>query len=247
MVRRRLLMALCGMVAGMALLSACGSGQRTATPVGDRLAATKIAGEGCAPSADPLASVLPALVRITTPPDASGAYAAGTGIIIDAGWVLTNQHVVAMAGSAPVSLTYLGDHHVAAGRVVAADADLDLALIASDTGDLPSIVWGDEGKLQPGALLFAVGYAGGTFQPQGLAGHFVGTQVDRSTGQAYIVSDVQLQHGDSGGPLLNRCGQVVGINTAREPGVDRGVYAGLSIPAYRVRDWAIRKRQSLAQ
>lgn len=198
-------------------------------------------GEGCAPEANPLALVLPALVRITTPPDASGAYSSGTGIIIDQGWVLTNQHVIDGAPNALVKL-YYGDGRESPGKVVASDADLDLALVQSDTGDLRSVTWGDEAHLQQGAILFAVGFARGSPRPFPTQGRYVQTIVDRSTGQAFIESDVPLEHGDSGGPLLNRCGQVIGVNTARIQGGAERQYAGLSIPGFGARRWASRNR-----
>jgi putative serine protease PepD len=237
--------AVLGAVACAGLLAGCGGSSHAASSA-DKLSATQRTAESCAPVPDPGVPALPSLVRVTTPPDASGAYSVGTGIIIDAGWVLTNQHVIALAQGQPVTTLYDGGARTS-GRVVASDANLDLALIAADTGQNPSVAWGDEGKLQQGDLLYAVGFAFGSDAPLEFAGHFVGTEVDGQTGQAYIRSDVQLQHGDSGGPMLNRCGQVVGINTAREPGVDQGVYTGLSIPAFKARDWAIKQRQSLAQ
>lgn len=240
--------ALCGAMTSLLLIAGCGSSSHATNATNNRSAPTKLVAETCAPVAAPLNAVLASLVRVTTPPDASGAYAAGTGIIIDAGWVLTNEHVIDSAQGQPVTASFFGGAPRVSGRVVAADASLDLALIATDTGQLPAINWGDEGKLQQGDPLFAVGYAFGAADPiASPQGHFVGSEVDRSTGQAYILSDVQLQHGDSGGPLLNRCGQVVGINTAREPGIDQGQYTGLSIPAFKVRDWAIKQRQALDQ
>src|SRR5438094_868079 len=80
------------------------------------------------------------------------------------------------------------------------------------TGDLPAVAWGDEGKLGTNAILLSVGYESGATSPASHQGHYVSTTVDRATGQAFIVSDLALEHGDSGGPLLNRCGQVIGIN-----------------------------------
>jgi S1-C subfamily serine protease len=237
-----------GVMTSLLLIAGCGSNSHAANTTNNKVSPTKLSADTCAPLASPLNAVLASLVRVTTPPDASGSYAAGTGIIIDTGWVLTNEHVIDSAQGQPVTASFFGDTHRTSGRVVAADAALDLALIATDTGQLPAINWGDEGKLQQGDPLYAVGYAFGAKDPAASQpGHFVGTEVDRGSGQAYILSDVQLQHGDSGGPLLNRCGQVVGINTAREPGIDQGQYTGLSIPAFKVRDWAIKRRQALDQ
>ena len=228
------------------LLAGC-SGSSNATP--SPLAGSKIdsankepvrQSEECAPEANPLALVMPAMVRITTPPDAKGAYASGTGVVIDQGWVLTNQHVVDSAGDALVKLFY-ADGHQSPGKVVASDADLDLALVQANTGDLRAVVWGDEAHLQQGAPLFAVGYAFGNPNPMVSSGRYVTTIVDRPTGQAFIESDLRLEHGDSGGPLLNRCGQVIGVNTARISGTS-GQTAGLSIPGFGARRWANRNR-----
>ncbi len=197
--------------------------------------------ESCAPDSDPLALVLPSLVRIATPPDANGTYSSGTGIVIDPGWVLTNEHVIDSAGDETVR-TYYRDGHVAPAKVVASDADLDLALLQADTGQLPAVNWGDEGKLAERSVLFSVGYELGSPLPIVRQGRFVSTTVDRATGQAFIVSDLQLQHGDSGGPLLNRCGQVIGINTARIQSVDSGSKLGLSIPGFGARRWSSHNR-----
>ncbi len=225
------------------LLGCSSSGSSPSTPLaGSNLAGKETVrqGEECAPESNPVALVLPSLVRVETLPDAQGSYSAGTGIVIDQGWLLTNQHVIDGAVGGVVR-TFYGDGHQAAGKVVASDAGLDLALVQSDTGDQQSVNWGDEGKLQPGAVLFAVGFARGARLPSKSQGRYVQTIVDRSTGQAFIESDVPLEHGDSGGPLLNRCGQVIGINTARISGAGRQ-YAGLSIPGFGARRWSTRNR-----
>jgi S1-C subfamily serine protease len=228
------------------LVVACsGAESKAKSPTSTSLAgqAKEQVAETCAPQSDPFQLVIPSLVRITTPADANGMYSSGTGIIIDAGWVLTNQHVIDGAPDGAVR-TFYTDGHQSPGKVVAADADLDLALIQADTGQEQSVVWGDEGKLQSGAPVLAIGYALGARRPSYSTGRYVQTTVDRATGQAFMVSDIVLQHGDSGGPLLNRCGQVIGINTARIQGVEQGRTAGLSLPAFGARRWAIRNRQA---
>ena len=233
------------LIAATAISLACSS-SNSASPTA--LAGSKLSSkqtveqiDTCAPEANPLALVLPSLVRISTLPDATGSFSAGTGIIIDQGWVLTNQHVIQSATDGIVRLNY-GDGRQNPGKVIASDVDLDLALVKSDTGDLPAVNWGDEGHLQQGAILFAVGFPRGSPRPFPTQGRFVQTIVDRATGQAFIESDVPLEHGDSGGPLLNRCGQVIGINTARIQGGASSQYAGLSIPGFGARRWATRNR-----
>ncbi|HLZ69484.1 MAG TPA: serine protease [Dehalococcoidia bacterium] len=243
---RALRAAAAGWLLAALLLAGCGgsSAKKTPTPLAGELLSGRnsVHSDTCPPDANPLSLVLPALVRITTPPDAAGSYSSGTGIIIDTGWVLTNQHVIDSAASSFVNTFYV-DGHKSPGKVIASDPDLDLALVQTDTGTLPSATWGDEGKLENGSVLYAVGYSGGAPVPFEEQGRYIQTTVDRGTGQAYIVSDVQLQHGDSGGPLLNRCGQVIGINTARIPnGIGGSENAGLSIPGFGARRWAMKNR-----
>ncbi|HZU75960.1 MAG TPA: serine protease [Dehalococcoidia bacterium] len=226
------------------LIAGCSGGKAGPTPLAGQSLASRDPvrqAESCAPASDPLALVLPSLVRITTPPDASGTFSSGTGIIVDQNWVLTNEHVVDGAANQRVR-TFYRDGHFSMASVVASSADLDLALLQANTGDLPAVAWGDEGKLNDKSVLFSVGYELGAVSPSARQGRFVSSTVDRSTGQAFIVSDLQLQHGDSGGPLLNRCGQVIGINTARIQGLDSNSKLGLSIPGYGARRWAERNR-----
>lgn len=226
------------------LLAACSGSQQAAkssTSTSLTGQAKEQVAETCAPQSDPFQLVTPSLVRVTTPADANGMYSSGTGIIIDAGWVLTNQHVIDGAPDGVVR-TFYTDGTRSPGKVVAADPDLDLALIQADTGQNQSVTWGDEGKLQAGTPVLAIGFARGATTPLYSTGRYVQTTVDRSTGQAFIVSDIYLEHGDSGGPLLNRCGQVIGINTARIQGVEQGRTVGLSLPAFGARRWAIRNR-----
>src|SRR5579871_6241541 len=90
----------------MLVLAGCWGGSKPApTPLaGASLAARDPVHqtETCAPDSDPLALVLPSLVRITTRPDSSGTFSSGTGIIVNQGWILTNEHVIDLAGSASV-------------------------------------------------------------------------------------------------------------------------------------------------
>jgi S1-C subfamily serine protease len=213
---------------------------------------TILSQESCAPVSRPTALVERSLVHITTPPDASGAFSSGTGIVVDPGWVLTNEHVIDAAANGSVRINFANvdqatgdvvDYRgpLSVGKVIAADPSLDLAILQADTGFYPAVVWGDEGKLQRGAPLIAVGFALGESVSSISVGRFIDATVDRSTGQAFIESDVPLLHGESGGPMLNRCGQVVGINTARiGPNPTQSV--GLSIPAFGARRWAERNR-----
>lgn len=138
----------------------------------------------------------------------------GSGFIISAdGYVLTNHHVVADAAEVKVKL---GDSREFTAKVVGSDQQYDVALLKIDAKGLPTVRVGDSNSLKPGQWVVAIG------SPFGLdhsvtAG--VVSAVGRSTGGAeqryvpFIQTDVAINQGNSGGPLLNTRGEVVGINS----------------------------------
>jgi serine protease Do len=138
----------------------------------------------------------------------------GSGFIISPdGYVLTNYHVVADAGEVKVKL---GDRREFVAKVVGSDQQYDVALLKIEAKNLPTVRVGDSNTLKPGQWVVAIG------SPFGLdhsvtAG--VVSAVGRSTGgqdQRYvpfIQTDVAINQGNSGGPLLNTRGEVVGINS----------------------------------
>jgi S1-C subfamily serine protease len=188
------------------------AGSGTSGPGGANGNAAVIA---CAPIADAVQRVELSVVRIETLPDAKGEISAGTGFVVDSDMVLTNQHVV--AGVDRVYTTFWNGRRVM-GQVMVTNEAQDLALIQADTAQVPPITWGDDRTLSKGTPLKAIAY------------------VDPPTGQAYLLTDVSLDHGDSGGPLLNSCGEVVGVNTAKIRSEER---AGLSIPEFLAHRWAM--------
>lgn len=192
----------------------------------------------CTPVADPAERVKTSVVRIETPPDANGEASAGTGFVVDSDIVLTNQHVV--AGFNIVRATFI-DGRRAIGQVLVTNDAQDLALIQVDTAQVPPVIWGDDRALSRGTPLTAIGYAQDRRGPPAVtSGKYLQTYVDPPTGQAYLLTDVYLDHGDSGGPLLNNCGQVVGVNTAKIRNSER---AGLSIPEFLAQRWATQQIQ----
>ena len=139
----------------------------------------------------------------------------GSGFIISPdGYVLTNNHVV---DGADEILIKLSDRRELEAKVVGTDKESDVALlkITSPT-NLPTVPIGDSGKLKPGQWVVAIG------SPFGLdhsITHGVVSFVGRSNGGAdqqyvpFIQTDVPINRGNSGGPLFNLDGQVVGINS----------------------------------
>jgi S1-C subfamily serine protease len=165
----------------------------------------------------------PAIVNINT--TLANGRAAGTGMLISStGEILTNNHVIADATSIKVVIGGKGDSHNA--KVVGYDVSHDVALvqITDDVKDLPTIVFGDPSKVQVGDSVVAIGNAGGVGgTPSATSGQVTALdqQVTASDGQGnqetlegMIQIDAPIQPGDSGGALINRDGQIIGMNTA---------------------------------
>ncbi len=139
----------------------------------------------------------------------------GSGFIIEAdGIVLTNAHVV--EGANEVSVT-LPDGRSFTGKVLGADPLTDVAVVKVVSSNLPVAPLGDSAKVRPGEWAIAIG------NPLGLdntvtAGIISAIQRTNAVGEGqrvpYLQTDAAVNPGNSGGPLINDRGQVIGINTA---------------------------------
>lgn len=140
---------------------------------------------------------------------------AGSGFVIDpAGYILTNHHVV--AGADRVTVT-LGDGRAFRADIVGVDPVIDVALLRVAAGDpLPAVPIGDSNALRVGEWVCAIGNPLGVYAHSVTVGvvSFLGRKLWDPALDAFIQIDAALSVGYSGGPLLNRRGEVVGITTA---------------------------------
>ncbi|MGZ6304215.1 MAG: S1C family serine protease [Ktedonobacteraceae bacterium] len=143
-----------------------------------------------------------------------GDRGAGTGAIWQTnGGIITNHHVIAHTGSK--TLVELRNGQVFEAQLVDSDPTLDLALLKVPADHLTAIPVADSTKLRVGELVFAIGHPWGQrgVVTAGIVSALSKVKMRNSNRQLeYIKSDVRLAPGNSGGPLLNALGQVIGIN-----------------------------------
>lgn len=155
----------------------------------------------------------------------------GSGFIISSdGYVLTNNHVVDGADKVTVRLS---DRRELDAKVVGTDPDSDIALLKVNATGLPTVTIGDSSKLKPGQWVVAIG---SPFNFDHSVTHGIISYVGRGFGgqdQQYvpfIQTDVPINRGNSGGPLFNLDGQVVGINSQIYSNTGSSVGISFAIP-----------------
>jgi putative serine protease PepD len=158
-------------------------------------------------------------VRVRQGPYVQEGTGAGTGIVLDgAGHVLTNAHVVEGATSVQVTIDGASDARTA--KVVARDEQADIAVLAvDDPSGLVPAAFGSSSDVQVGDQVIAIGNAlaleGGLTVTEGIVSA-VDRSIDGTNGTltGLLQTDAAISSGNSGGPLVDAAGKVVGINTA---------------------------------
>jgi len=175
-----------------------------------------------------ISKIKPAIVYIKT------QTTIGSGMIFSSdGYVLTNAHVVKGFVGVDVSLS---TGTTISGNVVGRNEIIDLAVIKLDTTkQLPKVEFGDSDKVQQGDNVFTFGFP---FGIEGDVSFKEGTISRRIEG--YFETSAEIHPGNSGGPLVDRYGQVIGINTAifgkSVSGIQLGETIKLAIPINIARD-----------
>ncbi|HEX8143461.1 MAG TPA: Do family serine endopeptidase [Pyrinomonadaceae bacterium] len=160
------------------------------------------------------------------------SYGVGSGFIVDPkGYILTNQHVVQGATRITVGLQ---SGEELRGRVVGVDEETDVAVVKVDTPrDLPTVKLGDSTNVQVGDWVLAIGSPFGLDQT--VTAGIIST-LQRQTPyftnfQQFLQTDAAINRGNSGGPLVNMRGEVIGINSqiATSTGDYNGI--GFALPS----------------
>ena len=188
---------------------------------------------------DIYSKAIPSVVSVTC--QLSGGTSSGTGVVLSAnGYIVTNCHVIEGAGSILIRLT---DERELTACVVGSDAVSDLAVLYVEASDLTPAEFGDSSQLRVGDAVAAIG--------DPLGSEFRGTMTDGIVSainrdvtvdgrtMTLIQTNAALNSGNSGGPLLNCYGQVIGINTMKISAFvdDAGVEGlGFAIPSTTVKE-----------
>ncbi len=161
----------------------------------------------------------------------------GSGFVISAdGYVVTNNHVISGGrdGRAPVESikVTLSDRKEYTAKLIGRDQLLDLALLKIEAKDLPFVQFGDSRSARVGDWVVAIG------NPFGLGGTVTSgiiSALHRNIGAGqydrYIQTDASINQGNSGGPMFDLAGNVIGINTAIFSPTGGNVGIGFAIPA----------------
>jgi len=164
-------------------------------------------------------------------PEGRKSQSLGSGFVIDAsGYIVTNNHVIEGADEIKVILQ---DNTTLKATLIGRDERVDVALLKVESDKpLVAVPWGDSDKARVGDWVIAIG------NPFGLGGSVTagivsarGRDIRQGAYDDFIQTDAAINQGNSGGPLFNMDGQVIGINTAIYSRSGGSIGLGFSIPS----------------
>jgi len=169
---------------------------------------------------DMLAALVKAVVTVETKDGHGSGF-----LVTNDGYLLTNAHVVADQGTVKVKFE---QGFTLDGTVVKVNRDFDIALIKTPGSDMAALTIGDDGALQLGEELFAIGTPLDEKLGQTVTRGIMSGKREFE-GRSFLQTDVSINPGNSGGPLIDETGKVVGIATLKvqETGV-QGI--GFGVP-----------------
>lgn len=178
------------------------------------LVETKLGGKERISCSEPesVAKLRPSVVRVV------GGEGEGSGFSIGKGLILTNFHVIEFEPSPKVIFL---DNAFETAEIIMANKNADLAILKIEK-DLPIISWGNALDLKPAEELLMMGYPfGGDLSGEATLkkGYLSGSRYSKDAGISYVQTDATINPGMSGGPMVNVCGEVVGINTLGTSGM----------------------------
>jgi serine protease Do len=156
----------------------------------------------------------------------------GSGVIVSHdGYILTNNHVVDGTDKVQVELP---DNRSFTAKVIGTDPATDLAVVKIDASNLPTLVIGDSDAVKVGDVVLAVGNPLGIGETvtSGIISAKGRQTPDGSDGyQDFLQTDAAINHGNSGGALVNTAGQLIGINSQILSPSDGNIGLGFAIPS----------------
>lgn len=170
--------------------------------------------------------------RLNRPPLERQQSSLGSGVIVSReGHILTNNHVIANMEKIEVQLT---DGRSLPAQLIGSDELTDIAVLKIDATNIEALPFGDSDQVRVGQLVFAIGNPFG-FQETVTQGIISakGRRAMADSGVEFLQTDAAVNQGNSGGPLLNVRGEIVGINSAIYSPSGEGAWLGISfaIPA----------------
>src|SRR6187551_1034193 len=160
----------------------------------------------------------------------------GSGFIISPdGYIVTNNHLIQSAngnGTVDSVTVTLTDRKEYSARIIGRDELADLALLKIDATNLPYVQWGDSSRARIGDWVIAIGdpYGVGSTVTAGIISALHRGIVGSGAYDRYIQTDAAINMGNSGGPMFDMSGRVIGINSALISPTGTNVGIGLAIP-----------------